>query len=417
MSSFFEFPTVREQTPPIKPADVFQPRAIPGTAPSVTTERNRFNAPRSTRYAPTFAPPAQVPPNRTYTGRILVVDDEEAIANLLARGLRYAGFTVETAGNGYEALEALTSREFDALLTDIHMPRLRGDDMQRIARDRDPELAVLLITAADETNCAVECLKDGVFDYLTKPFDLDDVVVRVRKAIERRDLVRENRDYRENLEHRVEQQAEELRRTLHGSLAALIHALEAKDPNTHNHSHRVAELAAALTARVFPGDDALAARIRWAAHLHDIGKIGIPENVLNKTGALTDEEMEVVRRHPEIGAVILSPLLDSETVAMVRGHHEHLGGFGYPDRLVGDAIPIGARIIAVADAYDAMTSTRPYRDEMGRDRVLGILRDGSGVQWDAIVVSALLSLVREGYPDIALDTDGARALELTAMVA
>ena len=333
---------------------------------------------------------------RTEKASVLVVDDEEAVATVLSRGLSYAGFEVATARSGQEALERLAERHFDALLTDIHMPRLRGDEMQRIARERDPDLAVLLITAADETACAVECLKEGVFDYLTKPFDLSDVIVRVRKALERRELIRENKDYRENLEQRVIEQADRLRKMMQGSLESLIHALEAKDCTTHNHSARVADLATSLAARIQPGDTAFGARVRVAALFHDIGKIGVPESVLNKRDKLEDFEMELVRRHPEIGATILRPLLDEETVAMVRGHHEHISGKGYPDALSGEEIPLGGRIIAVADAYDAMSSTRPYRPEITQPHVLEILRNGAGVQWDSAVVEALLTMGAEG---------------------
>jgi response regulator RpfG family c-di-GMP phosphodiesterase/anti-anti-sigma regulatory factor len=365
-------------------------------ATTVATTRNDAKNGNSGGWHDSLADVAAAQQSTTKSASVLVVDDEEAVATVLSRGLSYAGFEVATARSGQEALERLAERHFDALLTDIHMPRLRGDEMQRIARERDPDLAVLLITAADETACAVECLKDGVFDYLTKPFDLSDVVVRVRKALERRELIRENNDYRQNLEARVVEQAERLRKMMQGSLESLIHALEAKDPTTHNHSARVADLATVLATRVRPGDTAFGARVRVAALFHDIGKIGVPESVLNKREQLEEHEMALVKRHPEIGETILRPLLDEETVAMVRGHHEHVSGAGYPDGLKGEAIPLGGRIIAVADAYDAMTSTRPYRPEITQPHVLEILRDGVGRQWDAVVVEALLTMAAEG---------------------
>jgi response regulator RpfG family c-di-GMP phosphodiesterase len=327
---------------------------------------------------------------------ILVVDDEDAVASVLARGLTYAGYEVMTANDGLDALERLSARHFDVLLTDIHMPRLRGDEMQRIARERDPELAVLMITAAEDVSGAVACLKDGVFDYLTKPFDLADVVVRVGKAVERQQLVRENNDYRRNLEQKVIVQAERLRTMMQASLEALIYALEAKDPTTRNHSNRVSELATLLAVALRPDDETFATQVNVAALFHDIGKIGVPEAVLNKPGPLTEDEMEQVRRHPVIGETILSPLLDADTIAMVRSHHEQWNGRGYPDGRMGEDIPFGGRIIAVADAYDAMSSARPYRREILRPVVLDILRRGADSQWDGRVVEALLQLAGEG---------------------
>ncbi|MBC8103048.1 MAG: response regulator [Cytophagales bacterium] len=327
---------------------------------------------------------------------ILVVDDEAAVAMVLSRGLTYAGYDATIATSGQEALDRLAEKPFDVLLTDIHMPRLRGDEMQRIARERDPDLAVLLITAANETSSAIECLKEGVYDYLLKPFDLADVVVRVGNALERRRLVRENRDYQQNLERRVAAQAERLNRTMQGSLEMLIAALEAKDSNTRDHSARVAKIASHIALRLLPHNREFAARVRVAALFHDIGKIGIPESLLTKDSPLTETERDTVRQHPLIGETILAPLLEEETVAMVRSHHEQINGGGYPDGFKGSAIPLGGRIIAVADSYDAMTSPRPYRSQIAVPDVLEQLKQGAGEQWDADAVGVLLALADEG---------------------
>lgn len=188
-----------------------------------------------------------------------------------------------------------------------------------------------------------------------------------------------------------------LQRRVEGSLAALIVALEAKDPRTRAHSVRVARLAALLAAEFRPGEPEFAERVRVAALFHDIGKIGVSEAVLNKTTPLTPSEVAEVRRHPEIGETILRPLLDPEAVRMVRSHHEHISGEGYPDGLAGDAIPLGGRIIAVADAYDAMVSPRPYSPVRARADVLEALQAGAGVQWDAGCVSALVGLAARNH--------------------
>ena len=331
-------------------------------------------------------------------GRVLVVDDEQDVAAVLARALAYAGYVVTVATNGQEALRRLSEHPFDLLLSDIYMPVLRGDELLKRALANDPTLAVLMITAIDDISCAVECLKVGAFDFLTKPFDISDVLVRVEKAMSRRHLEAENRDYRNFLEQRVAETSEQLRRTVQHSLESLIHTLEAKDPYTRNHSVRVADLSTALCATLYPGDQHLASQVRVAAIFHDIGKIGIAEHVLHKQGALTTEEFEMVRRHPVIGEAILAPMLGSEIVAIVRHHHEHWNGLGYPDGLEGDKIPLGARIVAVADSFDAMISERPHRPARSLTEVLGVLQAGAGIQWDAAAVQALMRCLTSGRP-------------------
>lgn len=329
---------------------------------------------------------------RPRSGTVLVVDDESGVAAEIADALHRAGYVAEVAAGGEAALARFGERRFDVLLADIHLPRLRGDVLQRIARECDPDLAVLLMTSDDEAPVAVACLRDGVADTLTKPCSLDDVVARVDKALERRRLVLENRGYQHALEERVSEQADRLARTLQGSLEALITALEAKDRHTRNHSNRVAELSSQLAQALAPDDAAFVERVRVAALFHDIGKIGVPEYILHKPAPLTPQEMQEVERHVGIGVTILEPLLDAETIAMVRHHHERLDGGGYPDGLRGKAIPLGARIVAVADAWDAMTSSRPYRPAMPRGQVWSILRAGAETQWDPAVVNAFLSL-------------------------
>ncbi len=326
---------------------------------------------------------------------VLVVDSEPDVVGVLSHGLAGAGCDTVVAGCGEEALDRLAERSFDVLLTGVNMPRLRGDELQRIARERDPDLTVLLITSPSDRASAIACLKDGVCDYLLKPFDLADVVVRVGHALERRRLVLENRDYQTNLERRIAEQTEQLKRTVQGSLKTLIVALEAKDPNTRNHSVRVSALATQIAQRLQPENPDFAARVRIAGLFHDIGKIGIPESILQKATDLTPEERDAVRQHTVIGETILSPLLENETVVMVRSHHEQMDGKGYPDGLSGEEIPIGGRIIAVADAYDAMTSPRPYRTQMPLSHVLAVFRQGAGTQWDDDVTTILLGLARE----------------------
>lgn len=327
---------------------------------------------------------------------ILVVDDEEEVALVLARALSDVGHEVQLAANGQAALDRLAESDYNLLLTDIYMPSLRGDELMVRALERDPQLAVLLITAIDDTSCAVECLKRGAFDFLLKPFDLDDVLIRVEKALSRQRLERENEEYRVYLEERIAETTDQLRQTVQQALESLIHTLEAKDPFTQNHSLRVAELASALVARMRPGETHLHAQVRVAALFHDIGKIGIPEHLMHKPGALTEDERSIIQRHAEMGAIILAPMLDAGIVRIVRSHHENWDGTGYPDKLVGEDIPLGARLLAVADAYDAMTSERPHRPALPLPQVIATLQAGAGYQWDPEAVYAFLKLVSTG---------------------
>jgi putative two-component system response regulator len=322
---------------------------------------------------------------------VLVVDDEEEVLRVLVRGLGYAGYQTQGVQSGAEALEHIQTGNYQAMLTDIHMPRMRGDELQRRARELEPDLAVLMITAAGDVSCAVECLKEGVFDYMLKPFDLEDVALRIEKALERRQLVLQNRDYQLNLEKRVAEQTERIRQMMQHSLQALNTALEVKDEFNRDHAQQVADMAVAMAACLRPTDTAFQSKIRLAALFHDIGNIGVPEALLHKTEKLTLSEFATIQKHVEIGEEILRPFFpDPEVLSVIRSHHEHWDGSGYPDKLAGEAIPLGARIVAVATAYDAMTRSRPYRPGMAQERAFRILREGAGRQWDPEIIVLFL---------------------------
>jgi putative two-component system response regulator len=339
-----------------------------------------------------------VPDASSVRPRLLVVDDEEAVAYVLKRSLTRAGYEIEYAASGEEALQKLALSRFDGMLTDVSMPRMRGDELQRLARAVDPDMAVLMITAVSDVSLAVACLQGGVCDYITKPFDLEDINVRVAKALERRHITLNSRQYRYDLERQVARQSARIRRLHLVSLQSLNHALEAKDEGTLDHSNRVCALSHCLAVRLDMDNRVPdgCRKVALAALLHDIGKIGVPEHILNKPGKLTDEEMNDVKRHPELGEMILKPLLSLELLAIVRHHHERWDGAGYPDGISGEAIPFGARIVAVADSYDAMTCVRPYRAGMPAEKALSILADGAGTQWDPGIVAVFLEIAKSG---------------------
>lgn len=323
---------------------------------------------------------------------VLIVDDEPGIRDSLARHLWNAGFRCATAADGAAALILLQQSHFAVMLCDVRMPGMDGIELLPHVHECDPDLPVIMLTAFASLQMAIAATRAGAYDYITKPFQLDEVELAVRRALETAKLRAENRRYVVHLEELVEERTAHLRRIGMGVVTALALTLEAKDEWTHDHSRRVANLAAALGAQAgLP--HAEVETLRLAGLLHDIGKIGVREAVLHKPEALTAEEMRHIRQHPELGAHILAPLDDLKLITpMVRHHHERWDGAGYPNGLAADDIPVGARILGVADAYTAMREDRPYRAGQTREYALRELRLGARRQFDLHVVAALLAL-------------------------
>ncbi len=328
----------------------------------------------------------------------LIVDDEARLRQVLMHLMRADGFRCLEAGNGVDALEMLATHEVTLVMSDLRMPKMDGMELLRQVRARYPDTAVVMITAVADVEVAVSCLAIGAMDYLVKPFHLEEVRARVAQALEKRRLIIENRDYQERLEDKVAIQARRLEELFLASVQSLAEALEVKDPYTRGHSVRVSHYSAVI-ARSLDLDDEMVRQIELGGHVHDIGKIGVRESVLNKPGPLTDEEYAHIMTHPVLGWRILAPLLGDTPVALniVRSHHERIDGRGVPDGLGGDAIPLEARIVAAADALDAMTSGRPYRgNEMTLPGAVEELRRCVGTQFDGEVVGALARAAASG---------------------
>jgi HD-GYP domain-containing protein (c-di-GMP phosphodiesterase class II) len=254
-----------------------------------------------------------------------------------------------------------------------------------------------MITAVADVEVAVSCLAIGAMDYLTKPFHLEEVRARVGQALEKRRLVLENRDYQERLQEKVAVQASRLEELFLASLQSLAEALEVKDPYTRGHSVRVSHYSSVIAKEMGLGGELLR-RIELGGHVHDIGKIGVREDVLNKPGKLTSDEYQHIMTHPMVGWKILAPLLGDmpEALNIVRSHHERFDGRGIPDRLAGTNIPLESRISAAADSFDAMTSDRPYRPGLSMEEALTEIVRCSGTQFDPRVVDAVMSAVEAG---------------------
>ncbi|MBX9928752.1 MAG: response regulator [Gemmatimonadaceae bacterium] len=332
----------------------------------------------------------------------LVVDDEPRLRQALARVLEKDGYVTHQAASGAEALAVMQEQSIALVLSDLRMPGMDGTQLLRELRARYPDVAVVMISAVDDVDTAVHCLANGAMDYLSKPCHLEEVRQRIRQALERRRLVLTERDYHAELESRVAEQARRLESLFFNSIQSLADSLEAKDRYTRGHSTRVSYYSGVIAREMGrPADDIW--QIELGGHVHDLGKIGVREAVLNKPGRLTDDEYEHIMTHMMVGWRILAPLLSESPMALniVRWHHERYDGRGGPDRLAGEHIPLEARIAAVADSFDAMTSRRPYRPGlwMPLEKALEELRVHRTKQFDPDAVDAFLSVIERGGVD------------------
>jgi response regulator RpfG family c-di-GMP phosphodiesterase len=278
----------------------------------------------------------------------------------------------------------------------MRMPELDGKGLLEVLRDQYPDTSVIMLTGMSETTTAVDCLHLGAADFLLKPISVGELQARVARVLEKRALVLQNRFYQQHLERRVHEQAQRIQELFLQGVQMLARALEAKDAYTRGHSIRVSQYAVG-TAQRLGFDGPSLDGIRLGGELHDIGKIGTKEAVLHKPGTLTDDEFRQITEHPVLGERMLLPLAQEspDVLRIVRSHHERLDGRGFPDGLRGEKIPIEARIVAVADAFDAMTTERPYRDSRPPDDAVAELRRVAGTQLDPDAVEAFV----DAFPD------------------
>jgi putative nucleotidyltransferase with HDIG domain len=331
--------------------------------------------------------------------KILVVDDEEAIREVVSTLLEAQGYDCSTVSNGLFAREYLEHNSADLVLSDMVMPEMDGLSLLEWQRKHDPDIPVIMVTAMHDLSTALEAIRRGAYDYILKPFEKDQLYLGVRRALEHRRLVLENRNYQRNLEELVEERTgqvkgalEQLEQSYDDTLEALGGALDLKDAETEGHSKRVTAYTIAI-AKAIKVDAVLLPQIARAAFLHDIGKMAIPDQILRKPGPLTHEERGVMRTHCEIGYNMVTriPFL-REAAEIVLSHQEFYDGTGYPRGLRGEQIPLGARIFAVADALDAMISDRPYRKALSISHAREEIQRCSGTQFDPAVVAVFLSM-------------------------
>jgi putative nucleotidyltransferase with HDIG domain len=345
--------------------------------------------------------------------RVLVVDDEAPVRSMIGATLQRQGYDVQLAISGSQAVEMLGQGPYDLVLTDIVMQDGNGIALlERIHVDQ-PNLPVVMVSAIHDISVAIDSMRRGAYDYLLKPFEREHLVATVQRALDHRQALQDSHNYQQNLEQVVRARTEMLRQAMEDlehsydvTLEALGDALDLKDSETEGHSKRVTAYTIALARAmgISPVDIKIIAR---GAFLHDIGKMAIPDEILRKPGKLTAEEEEVMRDHCTRGYHILRkiPFL-SEAAAIVYTHQEYFDGNGYPSRLRGNEIPIGARIFAVADAMDAITSDRPYRKARSFDEAREEILRCSGSQFDPNVVEVFLKIPNELWHELRAEING-----------
>ena len=341
-------------------------------------------------------------------GNILIADDEDMIRELINITLSKEGFTCYQAASAEEGLEIINSHKLDLALLDIMMPGRSGIELLKDIKQMTPDTIVLMITAMNDMDTALSCIHFGADDYITKPFNLDRVLLTVKNTLDKRRLILENRAYQANLEQKVREQTEVIRTVMgeinlayEHTLAALIRALDAREKEVGSHSERVMAYAS-LLAEASGIDELGRSVLAKGALLHDIGKIGVSDNILLKPAKLDAAEWEIMRQHPAVGYEILAGIRYFAGAAdLVLSHHERYDGAGYPNGLRGDAIPISARIFALVDTLDAMTSDRPYRKALSFQAVLDEVIRCSGRQFDPKLVEVFLRIPKEAWEKAA----------------
>ena len=323
---------------------------------------------------------------------LLIVDDEAGIRKVLHLKLSREGYRCKEAATAEKALDILAASPIALVILDIRLPDKPGTELLPEIKMGYPDTAVVMATVVSKVSVATQCLKEGADDYICKPFDLDEVSLSIRRALEKRSLRLKIREYQQNLEEKVEEQTLEISNIFLGAIEALASALEAKDRYTGGHSRRVSEIALALGTELGLSSNDME-DLRWGSLLHDVGKIAVDQLIQNKPGSLTPEEYEHIMIHTHVGADIVRPVVNERITEMVEHHHDHYDGYGLNQVVAGKDIPLGARILAVADAFDALTSDRPYRPAISREEALDEIKRCMGTQFDPVVVNAFLRIM------------------------
>jgi response regulator RpfG family c-di-GMP phosphodiesterase len=350
--------------------------------------------------------------------RILIVDDDASVRDVISVLLQEEGYECRTASSAEAALEIAAAEAPPLVISDMKMPGRDGIWLLEAFRERYAETAVIMLTGYGDTEAAVDCLRRGAVDYLLKPPKLTDLIRAIERALAKRRIELARKRYQKKLERKVRDRTGELRTALRNiqgtyqtTLLALVRALDAREHETSDHSQRVVKYTEVIAERLGLRGPELE-EIGRGALLHDIGKIGVPDAVLLKPAKLTTEEWKEMRRHPDIGYDMIRSIEFLNTpAAIVLSHQERFDGRGYPRCLRGEEIHIGARIFAVADTLDAMTSDRPYRKGTTFDNAVDEIQRCAGSQFDPEVVRAFMDIGVKNLRRIKDDMAAAKARE------
>jgi putative two-component system response regulator len=325
--------------------------------------------------------------------RILIVDDESPIRRVLHHKLLKEGYQCEEADSAEQAMNWLTDNAAEVVILDIETPGRSGIEVQKELKARYPDTSVIVTADVNEGSTAIRCMTQGADDYIFKPFKLDEVVLSVERALEKRKLEAKIQEYQQCLQGETDWQTVGMRQQFLGTIEALVFALEAKDKYTAGHSQRVTSMALAIGKKLALSAEDLE-DLRCSSLLHDVGKIAVDQLIQNKPGRLTPEEYEHIMIHAHLGAGIVRPVVNESVVEIIDHHHDHYDGSGLHQTVAGETIPLGARILAVADAFDAMTSERAYRPAMTVPEATREIKRCAGTQFDPAVVKAFLKLAK-----------------------
>jgi putative two-component system response regulator len=332
--------------------------------------------------------------------RILIVDDEPDIREILQTILEEAGFACTVAETVDRALKELASQEFELAFTDIRMPGRPVTDLLHEIKTSHPQTLVVMITGINTAEAAIEAIRMGAFDYIVKPFNLSEVLVAADRAMEKRRMDQANREFQKYFEQMAEDRAVQANRLFYSMTQILIRLLELRIPFDTGHSANVAEISRNIAFELKITQDGIR-KVFLGALLHDVGMIAMEDFLLQKQGSLTPDEYKQIQEHTALAETVLKPILDdNEVLKYIRHHHERYDGAGYPDRLKGNIIPLGARIIAVAEAFDAMTRRRPYRKALSSRQALLELQQCAETQFDPQVVAAFTRIFEQISPDL-----------------
>jgi len=325
---------------------------------------------------------------------ILLVDDEEAIRCILNKGLAMRGYICEEAEDAEEALAKLEVNPSDLVILDINMPGRLGTEVLPEITARFPETSVIMSSAINDNRVIAQCIKDGAQDYINKPFSFEQVLQSVSGTLDKRRLELEIQRYFQEMGNKSKTQQLEPRKLFMGAIETLINTLESGDRYTKGHSQKVAELVVLIGQKLGLPEEELE-DLRWSALLHDVGKIAVDPDILNKPSELTSNEYRHIMTHAVIGPSLVKPFVNSRVVEIISHHHDHYDGGGLDQLTSREDIPLGARIVAVADAYQAMTSDRPYRHALTKEDAIDEMQWCSGTQFDPAIAKILIDIVQQ----------------------